>query len=78
MKSSSDNNNVKSCPLEYSIKINKPEYVINEQVLGFITILLRDETPLTNIKLKLKQREFWIQAHNHFVKEDDIKDSNRN
>ena len=42
MKSSSDNNNEKSCPLEFSIKINKPEYVINEQVLGFITILLRE------------------------------------
>ena len=72
MKSSSDNNNENSCPLEFSIKINKQEYVINEQVLGFITILLRDETPLTNIKLKLKQREFWNQAHNHFVKEKTI------
>ena len=36
MKSSSDNNNEKSCPLEFSIKNYKPEYVINEQVLDLL------------------------------------------
>ena len=48
--------------IKFAVKLNKEEYYHGEEVLGFIKIMLREEKPIYNIKLRFKQKEFWEQC----------------
>ena len=72
MKRSSTKPEAKQSPIEFAINLNKSEYYQNDQIIGFVKLLLREERTITDIKLKFKQREYWNHPHEHFVKEKTI------
>ena len=72
MKRSSTKPEAKQSHIEFAINLNKSEYYQNDQIIGFVKLLLREERTITDIKLKFKQREYQKQSHEHFVKEKTI------